>query len=124
MNIPGYTIEREIGLGGMSTVFLAMQDSLKRPVALKIMSSALAADRTFSERFIREAQTIALLAHPNIVAIYPKQQVKAVLSDGKAVLFPAGMTEKEMSSMIIKNDQQLAPKQATKTHCLFDLQDC
>ncbi len=70
MQIPGYTIERELGHGGMATVYLAVQDSLGRPVALKIMSPALAADRTFSERFLKEARTIAQLSHPHIVAVY------------------------------------------------------
>jgi serine/threonine protein kinase len=70
MQIPGYTIEHEIGHGGMATVYLAVQNSLGRPVALKVMSAALAADRTFSERFIKEARTIALLSHPHIVAVH------------------------------------------------------
>jgi serine/threonine protein kinase len=70
VDIPGYNIEREIGHGGMATVYLAIQESLGRPVALKVMSQALAADRTFSDRFIKEAKTIALLSHHNIVAIY------------------------------------------------------
>ncbi len=51
-------------------MYLAVQESLGRPVALKVMSAALAADRTFSERFIKEARTIALLSHPHIVGIY------------------------------------------------------
>jgi hypothetical protein len=54
----------------MATVYLAVQESLGRPAALKVLSAALAADRTFSDRFIREARTIASLSHPNIVAIY------------------------------------------------------
>lgn len=70
MLISGYTIEREIGHGGMATVYLAVQDSLGRPVALKVMSPALAADRNFSERFLKEARTIAQLSHPHIVAVY------------------------------------------------------
>ena len=70
MHIPGYKIEREIGHGGMATVYLAVQESLGRPVALKVLSAALAADRAFSERFIREARTIARLSHPNIVAVH------------------------------------------------------
>ncbi len=70
MNIQGYQIERELGQGGMSTVYLATQESLHRHVALKIMSAALAADRTFAERFIKEGRTIAQLSHPHIVAIY------------------------------------------------------
>jgi serine/threonine protein kinase len=70
MQIPGYNIERELGHGGMATVYLAIQESLGRPVALKVMSPALVADRSFSERFLKEARTIAQLSHPHIVAVY------------------------------------------------------
>lgn len=70
IKIPGYIIKREIGTGGMATVYLAVQASLEREVALKVMTPALAADRAFSKRFVREARTIAGLNHPNIVPIY------------------------------------------------------
>ena len=68
--IPGYTLDREIGHGGMATVYLATQESLGRQVALKIMAPALAADRTFSQRFLREARTVAQFSHPHIVTIH------------------------------------------------------
>jgi serine/threonine-protein kinase PpkA len=70
IDIPGYVIKREIGAGGMATVHLATQTSLEREVALKVMSQALAADPTFSKRFLQEARMLASLAHPNIVAVY------------------------------------------------------
>ena len=70
MNIPGYQIERELGHGGMSTVYLAVQESLGREVALKVMAPALAADRSFGERFLHEGRTVAHLTHPNILAVY------------------------------------------------------
>ncbi len=70
IDIPGYVIKREIGLGGMASVHLATQTSLEREVALKVMSPALAADPTFSKRFLQEARMLASLAHPNIVAVY------------------------------------------------------
>lgn len=70
VQIPGYEIRKEIGRGGVSTVYLAIQESLDREVALKIMSPALAAEPNFSERFIREGRTIARLTHPGIVTIY------------------------------------------------------
>jgi formylglycine-generating enzyme required for sulfatase activity len=70
MKIPGYQIEREIGHGGMATVYQAVQTSLERAVALKVMAPALAADATFSERFQKEAKTAASLTHPNILAIH------------------------------------------------------
>ena len=70
ISIPGYAIERELGVGGMARVYLAIQTSLERRVALKVMAPALAADSSFSKRFLREARTIASLTHPHIVAVY------------------------------------------------------
>jgi len=54
----------------VSTVYLAVQESLEREVALKVMAPALAAEPNFTERFIREGRTIAQLAHPGIITIY------------------------------------------------------
>ena len=68
--IPGYKIRRELGHGGMATVFLAVQESLDRSVALKVMAPTLAADRTFTQRFIKEGKTIAKFNHPHIVGVY------------------------------------------------------
>ncbi|RMG52042.1 MAG: hypothetical protein D6717_12335 [Gammaproteobacteria bacterium] len=70
MNIPGYRIERELGSGGMSRVYLAVQEELDRPVALKVMAPALVADPVFAERFLTEARTIAGLRHPHIITAY------------------------------------------------------
>lgn len=70
MQIPGYRIIRKISQGGMSTVYLAVQLSVGREVALKIMSSALTADPDFSQRFQREATIVGQLSHAHIVAIY------------------------------------------------------
>lgn len=68
--IPGYRIESVLGYGGMSTVYLAVQESLGRGVALKVMSSALAHEPAYSKRFLKEARIIAQLNHPNIIVIY------------------------------------------------------
>ena len=70
IEIPGYQIKREIGQGGMASVHLAVQTSLERQVALKVMSPALAADPTFTRRFLQEARTLASLAHANIVQVF------------------------------------------------------
>jgi hypothetical protein len=68
--IEGYRIVRRLGLGGMATVYLGIQRSLGRPVAIKV----LATDHTHSEelvkRFEHEARTIARLDHPHIVSIF------------------------------------------------------
>ena len=69
-NISGYSIQREVGRGGVATVYLAVQESLQREVALKIMSPALTGDPNYSKRFLQEGLTVARLNHPGIVTIY------------------------------------------------------
>lgn len=54
----------------MATVYLAVQESVQREVALKVMSSALLGDDQFGERFLREARIAARLRHPNVVQVY------------------------------------------------------
>ncbi|MEM1091737.1 MAG: protein kinase [Pseudomonadota bacterium] len=68
--IPGYSVERELGRGGMAVVYSAVQESVERRVALKVMSRVLLVDTSFSERFMREAKIAANLYHPNIVAVH------------------------------------------------------
>ncbi len=70
LQIPGYRVIRKINQGGMSTVYLAIQISVGRVVALKVMNPQLNSDPAFSERFQREATIVGQLSHPNIVAIY------------------------------------------------------
>lgn len=70
MQIPGYRIIRKINDGGMSSVYLAVQLSVGREVALKVMSPVLNADPIFSERFQREANIVGQLSHTSIVSIY------------------------------------------------------
>ena len=70
IQIPGYKILRELGHGGMAHVYLAIQESFGREVALKILSPHLADDDQFSKRFLREARIVSQLNHPNIVTVY------------------------------------------------------
>src|SRR6516164_4634748 len=65
-----YEIERELAHGGMAEVYLARDQLLNRPVALKVLFPEYAREPSFVERFRREAQAAANLNHPNIVAIY------------------------------------------------------
>ena len=68
--IPGYRILRPIGEGGMASVFLAVQESLDREVALKVMAPALAANSEFTERFLKEGRITAKLQHQNLVTVF------------------------------------------------------
>lgn len=76
--IPGYTIKRTLGRGGMATVYLAEQEKFERDVALKVMAPALSADAGFRERFLREAKIVAKISHPNIVTVYDVNEVNGL----------------------------------------------
>ena len=65
-----FRIEREIGTGGMGTVYLATHLDLERPVAVKIIRREFAADADVADRFLREARTMAKLHHPNAAMIF------------------------------------------------------
>ncbi|AWI28021.1 Stk1 family PASTA domain-containing Ser/Thr kinase [Streptomyces sp. ICN441] len=65
-----YRVDARIAVGGMATVYRAVDTRLDRLVALKVMHPALAADASFVERFIREAKSVARLSHPNVVGVY------------------------------------------------------
>lgn len=65
-----YQIRDEIGRGGMADVYLAVQPSIGRQVAIKVLSAHLLQDQTFVERFAREVQVIARLQHPHILPVY------------------------------------------------------
>ena len=67
---PNLLLVREIGAGGMARVFLAREPALKRLVAVKVLSGEHAATDAGRARFEREAQAVAGLSHPNVVAVH------------------------------------------------------
>jgi eukaryotic-like serine/threonine-protein kinase len=64
-----YRLEARIGTGGMSTVYRALDETLERPVAIKLMNREIATDSDQLERFRREARAVAQLSHPHIVGV-------------------------------------------------------
>ena len=70
LKVGDYRLLRRLGSGGMADVYLAVQESLKRNVALKILKRHLAANEDYVDRFKREAQAAAALVHANIVQIF------------------------------------------------------
>ena len=70
-----YSLQRELGRGGMGIVYLAHEVALDRPVALKLLPPRMASDPALRERFMREARTAAKLSQPNIVPIYTVDEV-------------------------------------------------
>lgn len=70
LRLPGYKIEREIGSGGQAKVYLAIQESFQRKVAIKVLLPSVAEDHQFTERFLREAHIVASLSHSYIIPVY------------------------------------------------------
>jgi serine/threonine-protein kinase len=84
-----YSIERELGRGGMGIVLLARDVALDRLVAIKLLPPHLAASPASRDRFLREARTAAGLSHPNIVPIHAVEQL------GDLVFFVMGFVDGE-----------------------------
>ncbi len=70
VEIPGYSVLRTLGTGGMATVYLAVQESLEREVALKVMAPVLAANADFCQQFLKEGRITAKLSHPHLVTVH------------------------------------------------------
>jgi serine/threonine-protein kinase PpkA len=97
--IPGYRLLHEIGRGGMATVYRAVQESLGREVALKVMAPELARDPAYAERFLREGKVVARLRHRNIVTVHDL----GLASDGAPFIameyVPGGSVAARMDSL-------------------------
>jgi serine/threonine protein kinase len=65
-----YRLERQLGRGGMASVWLAEDEVLERPVAIKVLSDTISSDPEFLARFRREAHLAAGLSHPNLIGVY------------------------------------------------------
>jgi len=74
----GYAIERELGRGGMATVYLAQDLKHRRPVAIKVLAPELAA-ALGRERFLREIETAARLTHPHILPLHDSGEADGLL---------------------------------------------
>ncbi len=103
-----YTVERELGRGGMGIVYLARDITLDRQVALKVLPPHLAAEPDLRERFLREARTAAHLSHPNIVPIYHADEI-----DGHA-FFAMAFVEGESLAQRLSARGPLPPEDAVR----------
>jgi predicted Ser/Thr protein kinase len=103
-----YSIERELGRGGMGIVYLAREVRLDRPVALKLLPPLLAGQTGPRERFLREARTAAKLSHPNIIPIHAVDEV------GDFVFFAMAYVEGETLGERVRRRGPLAASEAAR----------
>ncbi|BCI81218.1 serine/threonine-protein kinase [Mycobacterium sp. SMC-18] len=68
----GYTIRRKLGAGGMGSVYLASHPRLPRLDAVKVLSADLTSDPDYGPRFLREADLVSTLSHPNILGVHDR----------------------------------------------------
>ncbi len=103
-----YTIEGEIGRGGMGVVYRARDERLQRRVAVKVLPPELAFQREIRERFTREAQTAARLSHPHIVPIHDVGEGNGL------VYFVMGLIEGESLAARIRRRGRLPAEEARR----------
>ena len=103
-----YSLEREVGRGGMGIVYLARDVALDRPVAIKPLPPALAERPALRERFLREARTAARLSHPNIVPIH------TVGEAGRLGWFVMAFAPGESLGQRLRSGGPLAPGEASR----------
>jgi serine/threonine-protein kinase len=104
-----YELQELLGMGGMGAVYRGFQQSLKRPVAVKVLSPALAQEADYLERFNREAETAAALEHQHIVPIHDygvqddiSYVVMRMLSGGTLASRTGEMTLPDIAKLLIQ----------------------
>jgi serine/threonine-protein kinase len=103
-----YELTHMVARGGMAQVYRAMDIQLDRPVALKVLFPELSVDKTFVERFKREAQAAANLSHPNIVPVFDWGE-----DDGVYYIVMEYIEGRPLSA-VLRDPQKLAPNQIAR----------
>jgi serine/threonine-protein kinase len=114
-----YSLQRELGRGGMGIVYLARDVQLDRDVAIKVLPSHLARSPESRERFLREARTAARLSHPHIVPIHRVGEASAPPAAGTAagttfVFFVMSYVEGETLGDRLRREGPLSPTDASR----------
>ena len=103
-----YTLERELGRGGMGVVYLARDLKLDRPVALKVLPGEFSADPALKERFLRETRTAASFSHPNIVPVYAVEEREHLIG------YAMGFVEGESLTQRVQRSGPLAVREIVR----------
>jgi len=106
--IAGYRLTERIARGGMGSVYKAVQESIDRTVAVKLLGAKYASDSVFVERFLREARAAARLNHPNIV-----QAIDVGRADGH-YYFVMEYVEGPTLAALLKERGTIAPAEAVE----------
>ena len=103
-----YSLERELGRGGMGVVYLAREVRLDRSVAIKLLPPSKTVDPNLRERFLKEARTAAKLSHPNIIPINAVEEI------GEFVFFAMAYVDGETLTERVRRRGPMAPSEAAR----------
>jgi eukaryotic-like serine/threonine-protein kinase len=103
-----YSLERELGRGGMGVVYLAREVRLDRSVAIKLLPPSKTAEPKLRERFLREARTAAKLSHPNIIPIHAVEEI------GEFVFFAMAYVDGETLTERVRQRGPMPPSEAAR----------
>ncbi len=103
-----YSLEREIGRGGMGIVFLARDVTLDRPVAIKLLPPAMATRGDLRDRFLHEARIAAKLSHPHIIPIHSVEAIDAF------VFFVMAYVEGETLGFRVRSRGPMPPTECSR----------
>ena len=101
-----YELHRQLATGGSADVFLARDQLLNRPVAVKILNATLSEDQAFVERLRKEAQVVASLNHQNIVGVFDQGE-----QDGAPFIVMEYVDGRSLAE-ILRNEGRLHPDRA------------
>ena len=105
-----YTIERELGSGGMGTVYRAHQTTVGRDVAIKVLRAELARDEQAVFRFEREARVAISLDHPNLVRVFLSGRLK----DGRLYIVMELLSGESVVDRLMRTEKEMTLAQATE----------
>jgi eukaryotic-like serine/threonine-protein kinase len=103
-----YSIDRELGRGGMGVVYLAREVHLDRMVAIKVIPPDRATDESLKQRFLREARLAAKLSHPNIIPIHSVEET------GDFVFYVMAFVDGESLADRVRTRGPLPPSEASR----------
>ncbi|NCB39790.1 MAG: serine/threonine protein kinase, partial [Erysipelotrichia bacterium] len=104
-----YRVQNEIGSGGMGKVYKALDTSLNRTVAIKVLHENTSGDHSLVERFIHEGQTLATVGHRNVMGIYASSRDKATGRPFLVMEYIEGKPLSQLKEAINKDCRQAVP---------------
>ncbi|HOY68669.1 MAG TPA: protein kinase [Candidatus Ozemobacteraceae bacterium] len=104
-----YRLQRELGTGGMGTVHLAVDTTLNRQVAIKVLNESLSSNESLVDRFIREGQLLATVGHPNIMNIYASGRDHATGRPFLVMEYIDGMSLSTLKPSLLQDRRSIPP---------------